>query len=171
MSQIYDNWERLVAAVLRREQFRRLCHQHSRSPSIRSSSSDFSFSSPLHDVESLNFSVPGAAASHNSSSQQQTHRQAAFIPESVSPETVPINAAPLPTFMYKVVLKVDVNDDREIRKAFQVVSSFYGLQSVSVDRKQKKFTLLGDFDPISVVQKLRKSWFTEIVSVGPTKVG
>ncbi|KAL0318045.1 UNVERIFIED_CONTAM: hypothetical protein Sangu_2218800 [Sesamum angustifolium] len=100
MSQIYDNWERLVAAVLRREQFRRLCHQHSRSPSIGSSSSDFSFSSPLHDVESLIFSVPGAAASHNSSSQQQTHRQAAFIPESVSPETAPINAAPLPVMSF-----------------------------------------------------------------------
>ncbi|KAK4431379.1 Heavy metal-associated isoprenylated plant protein 39 [Sesamum alatum] len=170
MSQIYDNWERLVAAVLHREEFRRLCHQQSRSPSIRSSSSDFSFSSPLHDVESLNFSGPGAAA-QNSSSQQQTHRPAAFISESVSTETVPINADPLPTFMYKVVLKMDVNDDREIRKAFQIASSFYGLQSVSLDRRQKKFTLVGNFDPIAMVQKLRKSLLTDIVSVGPTKVG
>ncbi|XP_011076466.1 uncharacterized protein LOC105160683 [Sesamum indicum] len=169
MSEIYDNWERLGGG--RREQFRRLCNQHSRNSSISSLSSDFSFSSPLHDIEFLNFSVPGAAASHNSSSRQQTHRQAAFISESVSPETAPINADPLATFMYKVVLKVDVHDDREIRKALKVVSSFSGLQSVSLDRTQKKFTLVGDFDPISMVQKLRKSLHTEIVSVGQTKVG
>ncbi|GFP86398.1 probable serine/threonine-protein kinase at1g54610 [Phtheirospermum japonicum] len=51
MSMIYDNWERLVAAVLKREEIWQLCHQHSRSPSIRSESSDFSSSSfRLSDV-------------------------------------------------------------------------------------------------------------------------
>ncbi|KAK4493166.1 hypothetical protein RD792_017978 [Penstemon davidsonii] len=45
MSTIYDNWERLVAAVIRREELWQLCHDHSRSPSISStsSSSDFSY--------------------------------------------------------------------------------------------------------------------------------
>ncbi|KAL6580570.1 hypothetical protein OROMI_008594 [Orobanche minor] len=47
MSEIYDNWERLVAAVLKRQQLWRLFHDHSRSPSILSEASDFnsSFSS------------------------------------------------------------------------------------------------------------------------------
>ncbi|KAI3458045.1 hypothetical protein Pfo_014708 [Paulownia fortunei] len=51
MSRIYDNWERLVAAVLKREEIWQLCHEHSRSPSICSESSDFSpsFRSPLDD--------------------------------------------------------------------------------------------------------------------------
>lgn len=52
MSAIYDNWERLVAAVLRREQLWQICHDHSRTPSLRSSvssdfSSSFSLASPL----------------------------------------------------------------------------------------------------------------------------
>ncbi|PIN25069.1 MEKK [Handroanthus impetiginosus] len=44
MSAIYDNWERLVAAVLRREELWQLFHQQSRSPSLSSESSSSSFS-------------------------------------------------------------------------------------------------------------------------------
>ncbi|KAK4485056.1 hypothetical protein RD792_007664 [Penstemon davidsonii] len=40
MSKIYDNWERLVAAVLKKEQLWKLFHEHSRSPSTTSLSSD-----------------------------------------------------------------------------------------------------------------------------------
>lgn len=50
MSAIYDNWERIVAAVLKREQFWQLCHEQSRSPSLSSdSSSGFSFSFCLNE--------------------------------------------------------------------------------------------------------------------------
>ncbi|KAL6580572.1 hypothetical protein OROMI_008596 [Orobanche minor] len=45
MSAIYDNWERLVAAVLKKQQLWQLFHDHSRSPSILSEASDFSSSS------------------------------------------------------------------------------------------------------------------------------
>lgn len=44
-----------------------------------------------------------------------------------------------------------------------------GVESVSVDMKDKKITLTGDIDPVSVVGKLRKLCHTEIVSVGPAK--
>ncbi|KAL8544212.1 hypothetical protein ACS0TY_004667 [Phlomoides rotata] len=45
MSKNYDNWERLVAAVIKKQQIWELCHQPSRTPSLRSSiSSDFSSS-------------------------------------------------------------------------------------------------------------------------------
>ncbi|KAK4486245.1 hypothetical protein RD792_008915 [Penstemon davidsonii] len=54
MSRIYDNWERLVAATLKKDQLWQLFHEQSRSPSIRSEASDFSSSSslgsPIHDV-------------------------------------------------------------------------------------------------------------------------
>ncbi|KAL6580571.1 hypothetical protein OROMI_008595 [Orobanche minor] len=45
MSAIYDNWERLVDAVLKKQQLWQLFHDHSRSPSILSEASDFSSSS------------------------------------------------------------------------------------------------------------------------------
>ncbi|KAL0304116.1 UNVERIFIED_CONTAM: putative inactive receptor kinase [Sesamum radiatum] len=61
MSAIYDNWERLVAAVLKKQQLWELFHDHSRSPSILSEASDlsssFSLTSPLHDL-ALEFSSP-----------------------------------------------------------------------------------------------------------------
>ncbi|KAK4431377.1 putative inactive receptor kinase [Sesamum alatum] len=55
MSRIYDNWERLVADVLRRELIWKICHDHSRTPSVISSvSSDFGSSfgltSPLSNT-------------------------------------------------------------------------------------------------------------------------
>ncbi|KAL0298395.1 UNVERIFIED_CONTAM: putative inactive receptor kinase [Sesamum radiatum] len=54
MSRNYDNWERLVAAVLKKEQIWQLCHADSFSSSILSEASDWSssfhLSSPLHDA-------------------------------------------------------------------------------------------------------------------------
>ncbi|PIN12884.1 Serine/threonine protein kinase [Handroanthus impetiginosus] len=54
MSAIYDNWERLVAAVLKREQLWQLFHAQSRSPSVLSEASSFSSSfnigSPVNDL-------------------------------------------------------------------------------------------------------------------------
>ncbi|GFP88282.1 probable inactive receptor kinase at4g23740 [Phtheirospermum japonicum] len=53
MSANYDNWERLVGAVLKKQQLWQLFHDHSRSPSLLSEASDFnsSFNSsfPFHD--------------------------------------------------------------------------------------------------------------------------
>ncbi|KAL3834219.1 hypothetical protein ACJIZ3_008955 [Penstemon smallii] len=57
MSRNYDNWERLVAAVIRKEQLWQLFHEDSRSPSIRSEASSSTsssfryFDSPLHDLQ------------------------------------------------------------------------------------------------------------------------
>ncbi|KAK6155679.1 hypothetical protein DH2020_009927 [Rehmannia glutinosa] len=67
MSRIYDNWEKLVAAVLKKEQLWQLFHEQSRSPSISSESSGFSFSfnltSSLDDVP-FSFSSPDWSASN-----------------------------------------------------------------------------------------------------------
>ncbi|XP_073118486.1 probable serine/threonine-protein kinase PBL7 [Henckelia pumila] len=54
MSRAYDNWERLVAAVLKKQQLWELCHQHSRTPSTCSEASESS-SASFNDVP-LDFS-------------------------------------------------------------------------------------------------------------------
>ncbi|XP_030526769.1 heavy metal-associated isoprenylated plant protein 39-like isoform X2 [Rhodamnia argentea] len=71
--------------------------------------------------------------------------------------------------MMKLVVKVNLHNDRDRSKAMQVVSGFGGIGSLNMDMNDSKLTVSGDFDPVKVVNKLRKSWPTEIVSVGPAK--
>lgn len=45
-----------------------------------------------------------------------------------------------------------------------------GIDSIAMDMKAKKLTVVGDIDPVDVVSKLRKFWpTTEILTVGPAK--
>ncbi|KAJ1404402.1 Heavy metal-associated domain, HMA [Sesbania bispinosa] len=49
------------------------------------------------------------------------------------------------------------------------VSGLSGIESISVDMKDQKMTLIGDIDPVHVVCRLRKLCHVEILSVGPAK--
>ncbi|KAH8513371.1 hypothetical protein H0E87_006593 [Populus deltoides] len=51
----------------------------------------------------------------------------------------------------------------------KAVSRLSGIDSISMDMKERKLTVVGDIDPVDVVSKLRKNWHTEILTVGPAK--
>ncbi|KAL2920769.1 Heavy metal-associated isoprenylated plant protein 14 [Bienertia sinuspersici] len=70
----------------------------------------------------------------------------------------------------KAVIKVDIHDDINCKKkVMKMASSIAGVETISVDTKNKILTVTGDMDPISVVQKLRKSYYADILTVGPDK--
>ncbi|MED6203579.1 hypothetical protein PIB30_000663 [Stylosanthes scabra] len=68
----------------------------------------------------------------------------------------------------KMILNVNLHDEKAKQKAMKMVSSITGIESIAMEKKEKKMTVVGDFDAVEVVSKLRKAWHTDIVSLGPT---
>jgi len=71
--------------------------------------------------------------------------------------------------MKKMVLKVTIEDEKCKRRVMQAVAGVEGVESVAVDMKEQKITVMGDADPVDVTMKLRKFGYTELLSLGPAK--
>ncbi|KAI7995017.1 Heavy metal-associated isoprenylated plant protein 39 [Camellia lanceoleosa] len=69
----------------------------------------------------------------------------------------------------KVVLKLDVHDEKAKHEAMKTVTSLTGIDSIVMDMKEKKLTVIGDVDPVIVVSKLRKLCHTTVETIGPAK--
>ena len=52
---------------------------------------------------------------------------------------------------------------------FFLFVKFSGVDSIAMEMKDKKLTVIGDVDPIKIVAKLRKLCHTEILTVGSAK--
>ncbi|XP_039167949.1 uncharacterized protein LOC104443927 isoform X24 [Eucalyptus grandis] len=73
----------------------------------------------------------------------------------------------------KLVVKVDLRDEKDrkvFRKdAWKEVNRIAGFDYLAMDTKDNKLTVSGIMDPVEVVNELRESWDTEIVSFGTAK--
>eukprot|EP01018_Ginkgo_biloba_P034313 Gb_38465 [translate_table: standard] len=68
-----------------------------------------------------------------------------------------------------VVLKVEIHCEKCKTRAMKTVAGVEGVESVAIDVKENKITVIGEADPVCLASKLRKFGCTELISVAEKK--
>lgn len=72
--------------------------------------------------------------------------------------------------MKQMVFKSTIEDDRSRAKVMKAVAGYLGVESITVDMKAGKITVVGEADPVSLATKLRKLGYkAELLSVEEKK--
>jgi hypothetical protein len=67
----------------------------------------------------------------------------------------------------KMVLKWETRCEKCKKRALEIIASVEGVDSIAMDMKEKKITVMGEADPVSLKIQLRRIGFTQLISVGP----
>ncbi|XP_039120645.1 heavy metal-associated isoprenylated plant protein 39-like [Dioscorea cayenensis subsp. rotundata] len=62
-----------------------------------------------------------------------------------------------------------MNDEKTKQKAMEAVADIYGINSIAIDLKEQKMTIIGEMDTVAIAKKLKKIGKIDIVTVGPAK--
>ncbi|KAJ4808031.1 Heavy metal transport/detoxification superfamily protein [Rhynchospora pubera] len=70
--------------------------------------------------------------------------------------------------MQKIVLEVTLSSNKSSTSILTIVAKLDGVKSMKLDEKKNRLTVVGDVDPVSIVEAIRKKKkHAKIVSVGP----
>ncbi|CAN7090566.1 unnamed protein product, partial [Brassica rapa subsp. narinosa] len=71
-------------------------------------------------------------------------------------------------FLQKMVVMMGVHDERSKRRIIGAVANFHGVTTITMDSKDGKLTIIGDFDSRKILTKLEKGWINaEMATFGP----
>ncbi|CAN6828683.1 heavy metal-associated isoprenylated plant protein 15 [Brassica napus] len=70
--------------------------------------------------------------------------------------------------MNKMVVMMDVYNERSKGKIIRTVANFHGVTTITMDSKDGKLTVIGDFDSSKILTKLKRRWINaDMATFGP----
>ncbi|KAI3679522.1 hypothetical protein L2E82_51264 [Cichorium intybus] len=73
------------------------------------------------------------------------------------------------TTIKEIVLGVNLSSQTQKEEVIEALSDLQGIQSIHVDTEGGRLTVIGDLDPVNVVNRVSKIETAHIISVGPAK--
>ncbi|CAN8241820.1 unnamed protein product [Cochlearia groenlandica] len=72
------------------------------------------------------------------------------------------------TFIQKMVVKMDVYDNKSKKRVIETVAKCPGITTITMDTKEGKLTVIGDLNIMEILSKLERRWRNlEMLTFGP----